>query len=335
MAAITGVACSGGDKIDPNSRTDAHSDYRPTATAEVEAVMVPVWYEAVGTVAPSKTVAVAPQTDGNIVEMLTDVGQTVKAGDILFRIDSRTIDASLSQAEASLDAAIAAADLTASSRARVLRLFDQEAATTEQLEAANSADEQARAAVKRAEQGVVGIRTQLSYTQVISPIDGVVANRFADAGDLAMPGKPVLQLDGPSALDLVAAVRESNISMFSLGEEVEVLFPTTGLRCTATIREMQPAGDPTTRSFRVKMSLPADSQVRIGMYGKLRMQTEERKVAAIPAAGISRVGQLETVMVKTGDTWLRRFIRTGDETKDGFVEVLSGLDAGQTIGWMR
>jgi hypothetical protein len=68
------------------------------------------------------------------------------------------------------------------------------------------------------------------------------------------------------------------------------------------------------------------------MFGRLRMPLGGRTVVRIPAAAVEHVGQLETVLVKDGAIWTRRYITTGVALPDGFVEVLSGLAGGEEIG---
>jgi RND family efflux transporter MFP subunit len=297
--------------------------------------MQPVWYEAVGSIAPATTIAVAPQVNGRILEMLVDVGQKVTAGTMLFRVDDRTIQAQVAQAQAGITAAKASAEQATAAKARVDRLFAREAATPEQVEAASAASAQAQAAVAAAEQALVEAQTYLSYAEVVSPIDGVIAERLARAGDLALPGQAVLQIHGGVEMDFVAAIRESKIDSLSIGSEVQVDFPTPALRVPAVVHELHPAGDPNTRSFTIKASLPAMKLLRPGMYGKLMLQTGELEVTVIPIAALSRVGQLETVMVQTDGGWQRRFVRVGSEVEGGYFEILAGLSDGETIGWIQ
>jgi RND family efflux transporter MFP subunit len=335
MAALTPLACSDGEKIDPNAKIEAHHDFHPSQTATVSTVAQPIWYEAVGTVEPALTIGVAPQVNGRILEMLVEVGQKVQAGTVLFRIDDRTIQTQVAQAQSGIRAATAAAEQAAAAKERVDRLFAREAATAEQVEAANSANAQAQAAVTTAKQALVAAQTYLSYTEVVSPVDGTIAERSARAGDLALPGHPILKIHGGVKMDFVAAIRESKIEGISVGSEVQVDFPTLTLRVPAVVHELHPAGDPATRSFTIKASLPTVKMLRPGMYGKLMLKTGELEVTVIPQAALSRVGQLETVMVQTDGGWQRRFVRVGNEIEGGYFEILSGLSNGETIGWIQ
>lgn len=337
MAAATLIplACSDSDSIDPNANTATQNAFHAEQTAVVTTLSQPIWYEAVGTVAPAKTVSIAAQMSGRILEMLVDVGQQVDAETVLFRMDDRTLQAQVAQAQANVDAALAAVTQANAAKDRSERLFAREAATPEQLEATTAAASLAQAAVARANQALLEAQTFLSYAVVKSPMSGVIASRLADAGDLALPGQPILQIHGGGPVDFVAAIRESKIAALPLGSRVLVDFPTLSIRVPAMVYEVQPAGDSTTRSFTIKASLAATPLLRAGMYGKLMLQTGELQVTVVPVAALQREGQLETVMLKTDGGWQRRFVRSGKEIEGGFLEILSGLADGQTIGWAQ
>jgi multidrug efflux pump subunit AcrA (membrane-fusion protein) len=68
------------------------------------------------------------------------------------------------------------------------------------------------------------------------------------------------------------------------------------------------------------------------MFGKLEIPIGKRDAILVPSEAIIRVGQLTTVSAQVGDRWERRYVSLGEE-RDGYVEVLAGLDAGETIGW--
>ena len=100
---------------------------------------------------------------------------------------------------------------------------------------------------------------------------------------------------------------------------------------------MIPAADPLSRTFTVRADLPRTEGVYPGMFGRLRIPLGEREAVRVPAAAVKRVGQLETVVVRTdgeveGARWERRLVTTGATGDDGWVEALSGLVGGETVG---
>jgi multidrug efflux pump subunit AcrA (membrane-fusion protein) len=116
------------------------------------------------------------------------------------------------------------------------------------------------------------------------------------------------------------------------GREVEVHLDAIERSVGGRITEIVPAADPVSRSFLVKVSLPRTAGVYPGMFGKLRCELDPRPAILIPESAVVLVGQLATVRVRQDERWERRFVTLGN-TRDGRVEVLSGLREGEEIGW--
>ena len=220
------------------------------------------------------------------------------------------------------------------------------AATAEQMEMAEADLAQARAgvanadaAISAADAGIAQSReivtageVALGHATVLAPLDGVVAERTVEPGDLAWPGRPLVVVHDPSSLRLDAIVREGLISGIEPGAGVSVEIPSAGVAVTGTVEGIVPAADPRTRTFEVRVALPVSPRVLPGMYGRLRLTIARRDVVRVPAAAVTRVGQLETVLVAAGDRWSRRLVATGADLGGGAVEVLAGLGGGETLG---
>jgi len=93
-----------------------------------------------------------------------------------------------------------------------------------------------------------------------------------------------------------------------------------------------PTADPLSRTFQVRVDFDRVPGVHPGMFGRLEIPVGTRQAVRIPARAVVRVGQLETVLVREGDRWTRRQVTTGLHLAEGFVEVLSGLAGGETVG---
>lgn len=208
-------------------------------------------------------------------------------------------------------------------------------AQVEQTEAASEQTKEgvvaAETQVERAEEAVNETAIALQYTVLKSPEDGVVAERLAEPGDLALPGKPLLIIHNPRQLRLEANVPESLLEKVKPGSESLVVIDALKLELTGTIDEVAPSGDPRSRTFVVKAVLPEKEGLYPGMFGRLRIQQSERETVLVPTEAIRKVGQLETVLVKTDAGWRERFVRTAGGRGDS-VEVLSGLSGGEVLG---
>ncbi|HSO18267.1 MAG TPA: efflux RND transporter periplasmic adaptor subunit, partial [Desulfosarcina sp.] len=224
--------------------------------------------------------------------------------------------------------------------------FDAQAATAQDLEAAEAGFRQSEAGVKRAEEalaaaeaGILQARAvvkesaiSLEYTRILAPEAGVVLERFVEPGDLALPGKPLVALRTSGALRLEAYVREGLIGRVSPGESLDVDIETLDRVVGATVEEIVPYADPDSRTFLVKAAMPPVDGLYPGMFGKLLIPVGQLRIVTIPWEAVQRVGQLELVQVKGQDGWRMRYVKTGARS-NGDVEILSGLDGGETIGW--
>jgi RND family efflux transporter MFP subunit len=323
-------------RIEPGSLEAGRSEPAPEHTLQVREEDQTTWYEAVGTVRSRSQTTVAPQITGQIIDVRVDAGDHVKEGQVLAKLDSREVTARLEQSRSALLSAQAERELAATAYDRFKGLFEKRAATLEQLESVEARHKQADAAVSAAEQKVEEAQTLLGYTTLHSPMDGVVADRLAEPGDIAYPGKALLVVHDPEDLRLEAGVREGLIarvrSQMSEGREVEIHLSAIERNVRGRITEIVPSADPVSRSFLVKVSLPRIGGVYPGMFGELRCELDPRPAILIPESAVVRVGQLATVRVKQDERWERRFVTLGN-TRDGRVEVLSGLRSGETIGW--
>jgi HlyD family secretion protein len=277
---------------------------------------------------------------------------------LLVRLDGRQIQARLSQAGQSLKTAVSqkeqarqsvhAAEAVfaeaTSAYNRIKGFFDADAATEQDLEQVRSAYQQAKAALKRAQDGVAGTlagvrmaeemvseaQIALGYTRIKAPSDGSILQRLIDPGDLAMPGKPLLLIRTAGGLRLEAHVREGLIHAVHPGSVFPVELVTLEQTVDAEVNEVIPYADPQTRTFLVKAVLPDLAGLYPGMYGKLHIPLQDMDLVLIPHQTIARVGQLEMVSVKTDSGWQRRYIKTGNRYK-GKIEVLSGLSGGEIL----
>jgi len=230
---------------------------------------------------------------------------------------------------------------------RVKTYYESQAATAQELEAAESTFRQAEAGVKRAEQGLAAAEAGIlqaravvkestisqEYSRILAPEDGVVLKRFVEPGDLALPGKPLVALRTTGALRLEAYVREGLIDKVPPGTALEAAIDTLDKTIDATVEEVVPYADPDSRTFLVKATVGDIDGLYPGMFGKLRVPVGHRRIVTIPEKAIRRVGQLELVHVKSGNEWQVRHVKTGVSLDDARVEILSGLDGSETIGW--
>lgn len=285
-------------------------------TLVVETASRPVTEEVVGSVRPRISSTIEAKVSGRISEMPVTLGQKVKTGEILAKIDAREIQARLEQAEAQNEQANR--DLE---RARALA--QKQVSSKQEFDAAEARARVAEAAAREA-------RAMLGYVNVTAPFDGVVARRLAEVGDLAAPGKPLLEIEDRGELRFEADVPEALIGMVNAGDKIEVSIPAIRQNLAAIIAEVSPTADAASRTFLVKLDLPATPGLRAGQFGRAAIPVGEAKSIRIPASAIVKRGQMEIVFVSDSGKARLRLIRTGKTFADG-VEILSGLSEGDVV----
>jgi RND family efflux transporter MFP subunit len=270
--------------------------------------------EVVATVNPELRSVIESKVSGRIDKMLVTPGQRVKAGELLVDLDVREIQARLDQATPVRDQA--ERDLK-----RFTDLLAKRVITQQEFEGAQSKARVARAAVIEAE-------TMLGYSKVTAPFDGVVTRKLADVGDLASPGKALIEMEDPAALRLEAAVPEAIIDRVSLGSTLIVRIGNKELE--GIVREMSPTADPNSRTLLVKLDLPSTPGLRTGQFGRVAVPVAETSVLRVPASAVLQKGQMELVFIRNGNHAQLRIVKTGKPTGEE-IQILSGVNAGEEV----
>jgi multidrug efflux pump subunit AcrA (membrane-fusion protein) len=171
----------------------------------------------------------------------------------------------------------------------------------------------------------------LGETRITAPATGVVVDRRAEPGDLAVPGQPLLVLDDPRAYRLEAVVGESAVGRVQIGQTVPVVVDSLGRTLPGRVAEIIPAADPASRTVTVKLDLPADPGLRTGLFGRARFPAGERQALLIPLTALIERGQLTSAYVVDAQGVARLRLVTAGARYGDRVEILSGLDAGERI----
>lgn len=312
LAAVVLTACT------HDERKPAPSQLPPAkvTTAAVQLSSLLAVEEIVGTVRPKIRARVEAKVSGRIEQMLAAPGQTVKKGDLLVELGVQEIRAKADAAQAVLDQA--QRDLQ-----RLTALVASNAVSKQEHESA-------AARVKVAEASMHEAQTMLGYAQVRAPFDGVVARKLADVGDLAMPGKLLLEVEAPGALRFETDVPEALIGQIKPAAKLKVRIASLPQTLEATISEISPVADAQSRTFPVKLDLPSNEGLRMGQFGRVEIPVGESKVMRVPDSAVIVRGQMEAVMVVENERAQLRLVKSGKHS-DGQMDILSGLAAGESI----
>jgi RND family efflux transporter MFP subunit len=193
--------------------------------------------EVVGTVRTRLHATVEAKVAGRIESLTAAPGQTVRQGQVLATLDARETQARLDSAKAVLDQAMR--DLE-----RVGKLLKDGAATPSELEAVQSRHRMALAAVSEME-------TILGHARVVAPFDGVITRKAVDVGDLATPGRPLVEIEDPTHLRFEADVPEALIDEISSGARLPVRIASRKDSIEGVVVEMAPVAEAVSRTYRV------------------------------------------------------------------------------------
>lgn len=303
-------------------------------TAAVELRELADVYAADAVIEAVHAATVSAQIAGNVTRFYVDAGDRVGRGDLLARIDTRETDARLAAGSARVaqaEAQLAQAKLAHERAAKLLeRHFIAPAAfdkATADLKSAQAELEVARAGERQA-------ATARSFAELRSPIRGVVTRRLAELGELAAPGKPIVELHDPAALRAVASVPQSVLPRVQQASSAEVVLATQNAPLRGARVTVLPAADPRLLSTQVRVDLPAGLPAAVvpGTAAKVLLPAGTARRLVVPESALVRRGELSAVhVIGAGGRAALRQVRVGEAAGGGLVEVLAGLDAGERV----
>ncbi len=288
-----------------------------------------VYSESPGNVVAAHIARIASRLSGYVRSLDVDVGDHVDAGQLLLTIDNRAVEAQVAQARAALSRARAAYADADFNYTRYSNLYKEQAVSRQQYESVKRNYTASQASVSAARAGLAQAESQRAYAQVRAPFAGVITARSVEQGDLATPGKPLLELQAPGSLEVHSQITNNAYAALTVGDKIQVR--SGGAVLTATVIQLSPAADPATETHLLKASLPSGSKLEPGEFVRVLVAVSKRKALFVPASAIvKRVGIPAVFVVDKSDRAHLRMVRLG-EKHNGRVEILSGLTAGERI----
>lgn len=205
------------------------------------------------------------------------------------------------------------------------------------LEALRAKRRQVQARIEQAKVEIDAVKITRGYTRILSPIDGLVTSKLAEAGSQAAPGVPLIVIEDRK-YEIDASVPESQLDHIRVGMRLQATVPSLNTAAIeGTVSAIIPTTDASTRSFTVKIAAlgqPKAGLLRSGMFARIRVPAGKRNVVAVPTSAIRRQGQLTSVYVVDDSNAIRlRLIEAGQSVHDAGddIEVLSGLKPGERV----
>jgi len=354
---VVGLAGCGGTKVAKEAGT---GQAVPRWVGRVEVVGLgpaAVGFKASGVVEAQTRSIISAQVMGVVRQVPVEAGQHVRAGQLLVVIDSQQLTAASAQAEAgrlearnalvetaaAIQAAEAQVGLAQSTRARLVKLFERKSLSQQEMDETDARLKQAEAGVAmamakraqveariaQADQTVAAASTQQSYARLTAPFAGVVVEKLAQVGSMAVPGVPLLAIESAGGYRAALQVDEKLASGVRLGLPLRV--SVEGREpVEARVTEIVPSLDATTRSLTVKANLPALAGLRSGAFAIGEWSAGQKDVLTVAESAVRENGQLQMVFVLDGGKARSRMVSLG-EVRGGRREVLTGLKAGEQV----
>ena len=353
VASLALPACSRGTKAPAAERADRI----PVAVATVGTADVADTFEAGGVVQARTTATITARILAPIREVHAAPGDHVGAGQLLVVLDGRDLAAQARRAragelsanqdvvasESERQAAEAAHALARATHGRIAGLHAKRSATQQELDEATgalrAAEAQASGAAARAQAAISGVEgaraereaaeTIETFSRIAAPFDGVVTEKMVEPGNMAAPGTPLMRVEDTRGFRLDVRVDESRVGQIAPGAIVPIALDAgsggAAKVMSGTVTEVGRAVDADARAFLVKIALPADSELRSGMFGRARFSTRPRRALTLPAGALVHRGQVTSVFVVENDVARVRLVNvTGSE-------VLAGLSDGDVV----
>lgn len=271
---------------------------------------------------------------GKITERLVDIGDRVKPGEVLARIDATDYELAVRTAEANLAAAEKQVETAALVKQRVEQLFAKKVASQANVDEALLSHEQAVASRDAARSSLQQAMNQVTYGELKADRDGIVTALGADRGQVVAIGTPVVTVAADDEKEIQIAVPEGDVAYFRPGKPVTVgLWTDDRLRLDGKVREVAGSADPRSRTFSVRISLPDDPRVLLGMTATVKAAVDtEQQAVSVPLEALAEKDGKRIVWIvdRATETVHSREIAVADFTANG-VRVREGLRPGDIV----
>ena len=251
--------------------------------------------EFAGTVQPRVESRLGFRVGGKMTQRPAQLGQRVKAGQVLAQLDAQDFRLAADAARAQVAAATTGRDLAAADAKRYAALRAQNFISGAELERRDSALAAAQAQLDQAQAQLSAQGNQAAYTALVADVAGVVTAVEAEPGQVVSAGTPVVRIAQDGARDVVFAVPEDQLALVRVGAVVAVQAWASEVVWQGVVREVAASADPVTRTFSVKVGRDASVAAALGTT-----------VAVRPVAGAAGTAHAAGAVMKLPTSALRQ-----------------------------
>ena len=318
-----------------NQKTITAKPALTVATARPKQLSLPVKLSANGNITAWQEAIIGSESNGlRLVQVLANVGDPVKAGQVLAVFSGDSVQAEVAQARANLLEAQANAADAADNAARARTLESSGALSAQQINQYSTAEKTAKARAEAAKAVLDAQQLRGRQTRVLAPDNGVVSSRTATVGAVVGAGTELFRMIRGGRLEWRAEVTASELGRLSVGTPATVI-AANGTRLTGRVRMVAPTVDPQTRTALVYVDLPAyagiGSPAKAGMFARGNFDLGSTPALTIPQLALVVRDGFSYVFRLTPDNRISQIkVQTGRLAGDR-IEITSGLTADARI----
>lgn len=331
---LAAAACNSQSAAPPAERAPAALRLAPEDIVTVSRGKLSVGPRISGTLTPSSRSIVRAEAPGSVVAIGPELGDAVKKGDLLARVEGKALGDVAASAQSGVAAAEAQLALARREAEKIEALVKRGALAGSELDRALSQLTAAEAAATQARAQLASSRSQLGDVTARAPFDGVIARRAVNVGDVVVPGAEFYEVIDPRTMRLDASVASDDLSEIAPGRAVD--FAVRGypdLKLAGKISRVAPVADPVTRQVQVLVEIPNPGNKLIaGLYAEGRLAVSVREAVTAPLAAIDTSGDQPSVLRVRAGVIERVVVAVGlrDERAE-LAEILSGVAVGDIV----
>ena len=287
--------------------------------------------QANGNVAAWQEASIGAESNGlRLTEVRVNVGDVVRAGQVLATFAPDTIQADVAQSRANLLEAQANAAEAQANAQRAHTLSQSGALSAQQIQQYATAAQTAQARVEAAKAMLNAQQLRMKHTQVLAPDSGVISARTATVGAVVAAGTELFRMVRKGRLEWRAEVASSELARIQVGNPVN-LTAASGAQVQGKVRMIAPTVDAQTRNALVYVDLPSHADIRAGMFARGEFVLGQRSAITVPASAIVVRDGFSNVFELTADKHVRMVrVQTGQRSGEA-VEITSGLTPNASI----
>lgn len=294
-----------------------------------------------GTLRATNQTLVKSKVAGELTELLVREGSAVKTGQLLAKIDTMDFDLRIKEREAQLRGSEAQLDQAKRTLENNRQLLEKNFISQSAFDAAKSSYDVAVANLDASKAQMAQAKKALNDTRVFAPMNGIIAERFAQPGEKISPDSRILSIVDLSRVELEAAIPSNDIGSVRIGQNINLNIEGIDKTFNGQVVRISPSTQAGTRSVPIYIAIEnKDSRVRAGLFAQGVLALDKRSnVLVVPINALREAAGRNFVYLIESDKLAERDIKLGarDENgqasngSEGVIEVTSGLKAGEQI----